>query len=508
MIKITQRNTLSRALTCFLFIFSFAASIEAQEPKPGPSKSITIPSIKESKLKNGLTISVVEKRNVPIVTIQLLFPDGANFEEPEKAGLSDITLSMLTKGTKNRTAEQISQQIEYLGGSIYSSADWNNSEVTISVTSDKAEEALSILADVVINPIFPQTELDLLKSQSVNNLTYNLTQPGFLSTYAASTFSFDEHPVNGTIPSISSITRDDTTKFYNDISVPWGSVLIFAGDITSAKASQLAEKYFGKWRDEQNNDKKTEIVAMMTQSPNGEKLGVSSVNTKISNVSRILVIDLPNSGQASVSYVKKVPGGRGFEDGENISFDKYYHASLLNSLLGGGYSSRLNQEIRIKRGLSYGAGSGFVWRWMDSNFSTRTQTKNESASEVAELVYNEIKRLAEGTISTSELDPRKSVLTGGFGRDLETTEGLVNAIADLHTFSIPKQELNSYMKKINSVTDKQIKEFAKANLLGGDFIIVGEYAKFKDDLAKRFPNIKPVIIPADELDINKPNLRK
>jgi zinc protease len=181
----------------------------------------------------------------------------------------------------------------------------------------------------------------------------------------------------------------------------------------------------------------------------------------------------------------------------------------LNSLLGGGYSSRLNQEIRIKRGLSYGAGSSFGWRWDSSTFSTRTQTKNESAAEVVELVLAEIERLAEDeSISAAELDPRKSVLTGGFGRRIETTGGLVNALADLYTFDIPPAELNRYMTNVNSVTDKQIRGFAKSNLLGGDVIIVGDYSIFRDDLAKRFPNIKPVVIPASELDITKPGLRK
>ncbi|MGQ0540580.1 MAG: M16 family metallopeptidase, partial [Blastocatellia bacterium] len=218
-------------------------------------------------------------------------------------------------------------------------------------------------------------------------------------------------------------------------------------------------------------------------------------------VKRFLVLDLPNSGQASVNFIKPILGvGRRSKE--------YYAASVLNSLLGGGYSSRLTQEIRIKRGLSYGAGSSFAWRGWKTNFGARTQTKNESAAEVAQLIIAEIKRLAETDPTDAELLPRKSVLTGGFGRNLETTQGLAGALADLYSFGISTNELNSYMPNVNGVKNGELKSFASTNFFEGDVIIVGDYAKFKDDLAKRFPEMKIDLIKAEELDITKPNLRK
>ncbi len=478
-----------------LAIFSFATAVQAQEPKPGPARSVAIPAVKESKLKNGLTVAVVEKRNVPIVTVQLLVRSGASSEDAEKAGLADMTASMLTKGTKTRTAEQIAQEIEFLGGSIFSGASWNNSSITVSVTSDKLDQAMAIFADVALNPSFPQAELDLLKSQAIDGLTYNLTQPGFLSNYVASQYSYNEHPIGGTVDSLGSLSVEQIKQFYTFRVIPSRSVLIFSGDLSEAAAKELAATYFDKWQ----YDGPVNTVGW----------GWAAANQIVpaEPVGRVLVIDLPDSGQASVSYVKKLRGGRGFDPGRNSANANYYDASLLNSLLGGGYSSRLNQEIRIKRGLSYGAGSSFAWRENSTNFGTRTQTKNESAPEVAELVLAEVKRLTEGSIAAAELDPRKSVLTGDFGRNIETTAGLVNAVADLYTFKIPTAELNNYMTKVNAVTDKQIREFAAANLLGGDIIIVGDYAKFKDELAKRFPSIKPTVIPAAELDVTKPGLR-
>jgi len=256
--------------------------------------------------------------------------------------------------------------------------------------------------------------------------------------------------------------------------------------ITLDQAASLAAKAFGSWKG----------ASIM---PNGT--GSSIGRGKKEDVSRVLVIDLPNSGQAAVTYALQFPQiGRGDK--------RYYDAAVTNTVLGGGYSSRLNYEIRIKRGLSYGAGSSLGWRSSNANFNTRAQTKDESAAQVAELTLAEIKRLADSSVAADELTPRKSVLTGNFGRNLETTAGLANAIGELYSFGVPASELNSYMTNVNAVTDAQIRDFAKANLSNGDLIIVGDYAIFKDDLAKRFPGMKIDVVKVDEIDLKLDNLRK
>ena len=457
-------------------------------PAPGPERSVSIPAVQEKKLKNGLTVAVIEKKSVPIVTAQLLVRAGASSEPAAKAGLANLTASLLTKGTKTRTAEQIAEQMEFLGGSIGSGAGWNGSSVTISATSDKLDQAMAIMADVALDPIFKQEELDLLKSQALDDLKFSLTQPGFLATYVASKYSFNEHPSGGTPASLEALSRKDIQDFYSRAFVPNNAILIMTGDVSLSKAVSLAENLFGRWS---GGDKSKDVwgdpqtAAVQTQ-------GL---------VKRMVVVDLPKSGQASVNYFRPINKvGRSSRD--------YYTASVLNSLLGGGYSSRLNQEIRIKRGLSYGAGSSFTWRNGNTNFGTRTQTKNESAAEVAELVMAELKRLAETNAAETELNPRKLVLTGGFGRNLETTGGLTGALADLYSFGIPTGELNKYMSSVSTVGSANVKDFAAANLYGGDIVIVGDYSVFKDDLAKRFPNMKIDVIKVDELNIESPTLRR
>ena len=223
-------------------------------------------------------------------------------------------------------------------------------------------------------------------------------------------------------------------------------------------------------------------------------------NQKMNVANRFLVIDLPNSGQAAVSYAKKLNWGRGGVD--------YFPALVANTVLGGGYSARLNEEIRIKRGLSYGAASSINWRASDSNFLARAQTKNVSAAQVAELVEAEVEKLTDEPVLTDELNPRKATLNGNFGRSLETTRGLAGQIGELYLYGINTDELNSYMSNVQKISDKQVENFALSNLKGGDIIIVGDAKVFMDDLKKRFPNQKIEVISTADLDLNSPTLRK
>jgi zinc protease len=467
-----------------LCMSSFA---QEQPPAPAAPRTVKIPAVQEKTLPNNLKVAVVTRKNVPLVTVQLLIKSGANYEDAASAGLADMTASLLTKGTKTRSATEIAEEMEFLGGSISAGAGWNASQVVVSVMPDKLDKAMAIMSDVVLNPAFDQKEIDLLKSQTLDNLSFSLKQPGFLASYVASKYSFGEHPAGGTVDSINAITRQQIVDFHRNVYEPVSAVLIFTGDITALRANALAQKFFGNWNTKGGALRLADIV----QNEAGSAI-----------VRRILVVDLPNAGQASVNYTKNLP---------NINrerVDYYFPASVMNSVLGGGYSSRLNQEIRIKRGLSYGAGSSFAWRMAKSNFSTRTQTKNESAGEVAELVAKEIERLGSGDVLPTELTPRKSVLTGDFGRELETTGGLAGQVADLYLFNLSLAELNSYMSNVNSVTAMQIKNFASANLKGGDIVIVGDSKMFMDDLKKRFPKTDIKKIESDDLDISKDDLKK
>src|SRR5438552_7861022 len=160
--KLTSVRESAFAFLLLPFAFSVGFAQTEMPPAPSAPKPVTVPAVQEKKLPNGLTVAVVERKSVPLVTIQLLVKSGASSEDANKAGLANLTAAMLTKGTKTRTATQIAEAVEFLGGSIISGARWISSFVSVTVTSDKIDRAMAILADVILNPAFDQKELDLL----------------------------------------------------------------------------------------------------------------------------------------------------------------------------------------------------------------------------------------------------------------------------------------------------------------------------------------------------------
>ncbi len=484
--------------------------INAQEPKPASPRPITVPKILEDKLPNGMRIVVVPRKNVPLVSVNLMVDAGASWVDDEKAGLANMTASLLTKGTKTRNAEQIAQQMEFLGSSLYNYSNWNNTNIGFNATTDKLPQAMAILADVVKNPTFPQKEIDLLKSQLNDDLKQRLKQPGSLARFVMSVYSFGEHSVQGTSESIESIARKDILKVYNDTYKPENMTVVFTGDITKVEAKSIVNKLFlgnvklqnGPFRIGMGREDST-IYPTLEE--------YRQIKLKESLVKRFLVVDLPNSGQASVNYVKKIESDR-YAEHLNLDVsrdnDKFFAGSVANTLLGGGYSSRLNQEIRIKRGLSYGAGSSIDWRYDGGNFSTRCQTKTVSAAEVAEVTLKEVERLVNEKATDAEITPRKNVLIGDFGRGFETNDGVNSEIQEYLTFGLLFDGLATYKSNVEKVSAQDVQDFALYNLKGGDLIIVGDYNDFKDDLAKRFPKAKFEVIKADDLNLNSETLKK
>ena len=477
-----------------LLTFTSLSYAQDQMPPPSAPRSLAMPKPIEKTLPNGLRVIVAQTKNVPIVTAQLLVKSGGEADPKNMAGLADFTASLLTKGTKTRSATQIAEEIEFLGGFIGAGAGWDASNVSVRVTADKIDKALAVLSDVVMNPTFQQEEIDRYREQLLDGLLVQMKQPGTIATNVSNKLAFGagskySHPLGGTPESVQRIKQSDLVNYHQKYFLADEAVLVFTGDITSAQAFLLANKYFVKMpKSKPEGGFGSGRGAGMPVAGNGE-------------LKQIVIVDLPNAGQAAVQYV---------QPSIERSDENYHNADVLNSILGGGYSSRLNQEVRIKRGLSYGAGTSFGMRRDGGIFRMSTQTKNESAGEVAQLFVEELNKIGKDNLTEAEITPRKSVLTGAFGRNVATTDGLAATIGNLAVQGLPLSDINAYIQKINSVSPNDVKTFAKNNLTAdkGVMVIVGDSKIFMDDLKKRFPKTSFRIIAADKLDLESDNMER
>ncbi|HUJ14840.1 MAG TPA: pitrilysin family protein [Thermoanaerobaculia bacterium] len=459
-----------------------APQVETSPPPPGPPPRLQLPKPFERTLKNGLRVIVVPKHDVPIVDVRLLIETGGEADPPNRAGNADMTASLLTKGTTTRSAEEIASDVEALGATLDSSAMWDASAVSLNVMSTNLPKALGSMADVVRNPVFKNGEIERLRSQNLDALEVAMHDPGELAGFVASRVLFGAasygHNLGGTPASLKRITRTDIVSFHKRYYVPKNAILVFGGDVAPERAFELAQEQFGSWSG-----------APRTHPPPA---------TRYPPAGRVVVIDMPDAGQAAVLVTR--PGLRRVDPNYSV-------AQVTNSVLGGGYSSRLNEEIRIKRGLSYGAGSGFDLRRNIGPFVASAQTKNESAAEVASLIVGEMRKLANEPVADVEIGPRKATLIGDFGRSLETAEGLVGRVSFLALYGLPLDELNRYISGMQDVTAAEIRAFAASHFSGApDVIIVGDAKKFLAPLRKDFKAVE--VIPLSQLDLDSPTLRK
>ncbi|CAM5427599.1 M16 family metallopeptidase [Rhodanobacter lindaniclasticus] len=461
-----------------------AAEFPTTPPAPGPAPQLNVPTPTVQALPNGLQVISVRRANLPLVTAQLWVRRGGEMDPPQLAGLADLTANLLSKGAAGKSAPQIAAAAEALGGSLDASAGWDESAIGITVTTPRLPQALGLLAEVVRQPDFADAELQRAKSQAIDDLRLRLSRPTALASLAASRGVFGEgaygHSRSGTPESLKRISRADVQQLHDALYRPDNAILILAGDITPAQAQQLAQASFGDW---------AKPATPLPPRPAGKAASV---------LPPLLLIDQHGAGQAGVVAAHAAPP-RADAD--------YYVGSVANAVLGGSYSARLNEEIRIKRGLSYGANSrlqglGDAGIWLAS-----AQTKNPSAPQVVELMLGQFKQLGDSRVGADELAARKATLIGGYGRQLETTAGLAEQVADLAIYGLPLDGIGKYVGEVQAVTPKQVEKYARKHLAADQVhvVVVGDATQFDAAIRKAHP--KAVLLQSTALDLDSPNLQ-
>ena len=458
-------------------------SLPHAPPAPGPIVNPAPPRPATRVLRNGLRVIVARTSALPIVTAELVVRSGSTSDPATLAGLQGLTTSLLPLGAGGRKAPQIAADIEALGGTLESAGGTDGSQVVLTVLADQVAAAMPILADVVRRPTFAPAELDRLRRQRLDELAVQMDEPGALARLALRPVVFGASPYGhspgGTPASLKRIDRAAVARQYAASFRPDNAILILTGDITPNQGFALAEKTFGDWA-EPSTPRAVRPEPTAPPKP------------------RIVVIDLPGTGQAAVlagapSIARTDP--------------RFYAAEVASAVLGGGFSARLNEELRIKRGLSYGAGCN-IDEFRDTGlFAAAAQTKNVSAPQVARLTLDQIARLSATPIPSAELEAREAAIVGEFGRGVATSSGLAGQIAANYAlYGIDADEIARFIPRIDAVTAGSA-HLAATDAIREDrtsLVIAGDAKLFIADLRKQFPNVE--VVEAANLDLESPTL--
>lgn len=460
-----------------------SAADRVQPPVPGPAIAPTLPTPVERKLANGMKLVVIERHVLPIVTTYLVAGGGSSTDPAARAGLAETTASVFTKGTTTRSAPDVARTIETLGGSIGADATRDGMFLQLTVKSDELSKAMDVFADVAMHPAFSNEELERQRAQALDGLTVAYKTPGQLSSMIASRALYGDgpygKPADGTPQSLATITRDDMVAAYRQRWRPDALTLVVAGDISPDQATAMANRYFGGWA-----------------KPGTPPPAIPAPGPVVAP--RTIAVDLPQTPQAAV-MIARVTIAR--------SDPLFYPMVVADAALGGGFGARLNQEVRVRRGLAYGAGSSFQARRSPGPLSVSTSTKNPTVGEVVVLMQDEMRKLGTDLVPQAELDARKAGLIGGFGREIETTDGLAGLAAGLVLQDTPLSEIQLYTPSIAAVTPEQVRDVSKKLIdpASASVIMVGDASQFLPGLKEK--GINAEVIPVGKLDLNKAALR-
>jgi len=419
---------------CVLFLFStfsYAADIADREVLP-----------------NGITLLHAEKTGLPIVTVVVAIKAGSVAEPAEKAGLANLTADLLNEGTIKRSSKEISDAIEFVGGSLSTSGGADYITVSLSVLKKDVGLGFDLLSDIILNPAFSDDELRRRKTSIKNSIIQQKEEPGTIASKAFAEAVFGNHPygrpVEGTEESLDRITREDITAFHQGHYLPNSTIMTVVGDISKSELTSPLERYFMNWQKRESTD-----LSLPTPVLEGKP--------------KVIKI------QKNITQANIILGHLGIRR-ENPD---YYAVSVMNYILGGGgFVSRLMDNIRDNKGLAYDVHSSFPASKYGGSFQAELQTKNESANTAIEEVLNEIQRIRTDPVSDRELSDAKSYLTGSFPLRIDSNRKIAGFLTAVEYYGLGLDYVDNYKKFIEAVTKDDILRVAKEYLHPGNYVLV------------------------------------
>ncbi len=434
----------------------------AERPAPGAPRAYAFPRFERVSLSNGLQLVVAPVHKLPVTTMLLLVDAGAVTEPDGQAGVADLTAKALLEGTARRSGIELLERFELLGASIEAGADWDAATVALNVLSTRLPQAFELFAEVVREPSFPTREVERLKAERLSEILQLRTEPRGLADETFDAFLYQPTsryalPERGSERTVASLGSEAARAFHAARWQPGAMTLIVAGDVSVADATGLAERTLGTWApavpprrvadDRPAREARAARVVAKTEAPQSEL--------------RVGHVGLPRA------------------------HPDYFPVLVMNAVLGGLFSSRINLNLREAHGYTYGAFSSFDWRRGAGPFVVSTAVKSDVTGAALREILGEVDRIREREIAPDELSLATSYLDGVFPIRYETTVAIARALGALIAYDLPADYFDTYRANIRGVTGDAVLRAAREHLHPERLhvVVVGD-AKVGEDIER------------------------
>ena len=428
-------------------------------PRPLAAHDVKFPPYELQTLSNGLQVVVVLHHEQPAISMRLLIRVGGSADPTGKLGLARLAASLLDQGTTTKSAQELADAIDFIGGAMGTGAGTDVSYLNMVVKKDSFEVGLNMLSDMARHPAYAQQELDRQRQQILSGLRVSLEDPDYVANAVFDRLVYGFHPYGlpqtGTPETINAITRDDLVAFHQKYFAPSNAILAVVGDITAEDAFAEAKKVFGGWE-------RREVPAMaFVEPPDATR--------------RVVVVNKPDAVQTEVR-VGHIGVARKSPD--------YMALNLAIRILGGEGSNRLHQVLRTERGLTYGAQASFDTLKWSGDIEAQTNTRSEATGEVLRLIVDEFWRLQRERVGDRELADAKAYLTGSFPLTIETPDQIAMQVLNVLFYDLPVEQLQTFRDRVTAVSVDDIQRVARAYLKPDNLsvVLVGNAAAFSKQL--------------------------
>jgi len=451
-----------------------------QPPPPAPERPFDFPGHTTTKLENGLTVFVVEDHRQPLVSATLMIPAaGASSHPGAKAGLAAMTAALLRQGTATRSAQEIAQSIDRVGGTLSASAGTDATQASVTVLTSALDTGFELLADIVQRPAFAPDEIERWRRQSLSSLQVAYRDPEYLRDVVGQRIAYGDHPyaypVDGTSETVRNLTREEVTAFFGERYSPSGSYLAIAGDITPDAATAIARKHFGDWKGAASPPPKAPAPPQQR---------------------RVVIVDQPDAVQTQFGMIGAgVP--RNHED--------YLTLAVANQILGAGFNSRLNLRLRAQEGLTYGARSGLDSDRLAGLWTATSFTRTEETARALSVMLDVITSFRKNPVTPEELGEATSYLSGVFAIQSETAGAVAGRVLTSALHGLPADYWQTYRDRVRKITAADVSAAVERHVRPDQLTIVAVgnasgFAKALNDLGT------VTVVPIADVDLTQPGL--